>query len=298
MSRAKKHVEEEHENHERWLVSYADMMTLLMVLFIVLFAIGQTDQHKFDQLSEGLVSSFGQAKVLDGADGILEGSTKQAVQPDQTLSAQEALEREQQAAAARRLEVQNMAKARAAIEKALAAQHLTGAVEFRQESRGLVIDIVTDRVLFDLGSTTLRPDGQRVLDAVAPALTRLPNRLAVEGHTDNVPVSGRYPSNWELSAERATTVLRHLLTRHVRSSMVSAAGYADQRPLAANDTTAHRARNRRVAIVVLAGAPTATGVAGPTTTTAASPLDVTPDLGHEAGPATDTTPTTATGGHE
>ena len=290
MSKSKRRHEEheEHVNHERWLVSYADMMTLLMVLFIVLFAIGQTDQHKFDALHDGLAQSFGEAKVLDGADGILEGSTKQALQPDESLSAQDALEREQQAAAARKQEAEDMAKVRASISKALAAQHLTGAVEFRKDSRGLVIDIVTDRVLFDLGSTTLRPDGVRVLDAVAPSLRRLPNHLTVEGHTDNVPVTGRYASNWELSAERATTVLRHLLTRSVRSSMVSAAGYADERPLVANDTTAHRARNRRVAIVVLARTPVATATTG-----AATPTDLT-----DAVPAVPTVPTTTTtGGH-
>ena len=123
-------------------------------------------------------------------------------------------------------------------------------MQFEQRDNGLVVNVVTDRVLFELGEASLRPEGRKVLDAVAPALRGLPNALTVEGHTDNVPVSGRYASNWELSTERATTVLRYLLTRGVPSGQVSAAGYADQRPLSSNATAAGRARNRRVAIVV------------------------------------------------
>jgi chemotaxis protein MotB len=253
MSRGRKraHEEEEHENHERWLVSYADMMTLLMVLFVVLFAISSVNTDKFKALHDGLARSLGETKVLDGSEGVLQGATRQAITPDQSLEAQEALRRQQAAAAKAKLEAEAMDKVQAAITKALAVKHLERTVEFRRDARGLVINIVTDSVLFDVGSAELRPGGRTVLDAVAPALAKLPNALTVEGHTDNVPISGRYPTNWELSAERSTTVLRFLLTRHVKSSVVSAAGYADQRPLVPNDTVAHRARNRRVAIVVL-----------------------------------------------
>jgi len=262
--------EEEHVNHERWLLTYADMITLLMVLFIVLFAISQIDQKKFAQLHEGLAKSFGDAKVLDGGQGILSASTVQSITPDDSLSPRQSLDRQHQAARAAAQELEDMTRVRRGIAAALAAHGLTGAVQFSQETRGLVINVVTDRVLFELGSATLRPEGGLVLDAIAPQLVRLPNRLTVEGHTDNVPISGaRYPSNWELSAERATTVLRYLLDRHVKPSLVSAAGYADQRPLLPNDSAAHRARNRRVAIVVLSNL--VTSPAPPT-------LPVVPDL--------------------
>lgn len=271
--RAAEH-EEEHVNHERWLLTYADMITLLMVLFIVLFAISQVDQKKFDKFHDGLSQSFGDAKVLDGGNGVLQGSTKQAVTPDASQAAQQALDQQAQAVLASSREAESMAKVQAQISTRLAAQGLTGAVQFDQESRGLVINIVTDSVLFELGSATLRPEGRRVLDAITPPLSSLPNRLVIEGHTDNLPITGgRYPSNWELSAERATTVLRYLLTERVRPSSVSAAGYADQRPLVPNDTPAHRTRNRRVAIVVLSGTPTTqTTAAGTAPTALSAPL--------------------------
>jgi chemotaxis protein MotB len=112
---------------------------------------------------------------------------------------------------------------------------------------------VSDRVLFEPGQADLRAEGREVVDKLAAAIGRLPNKLAVEGHTDNVPISGRYASNWELSTARATTVLRELLERHgISPSRLSAAGYADERPLAANDTAEGRAANRRVELVVLA----------------------------------------------
>ena len=143
---------------------------------------------------------------------------------------------------------------RARITAALKKVGLEGAVQFQtKEQRGLVVNIVTDRVLFDLGEATLRPQGVRVLDAIAPALKGLPNEMVIEGHTDNLPISdARYASNWELSTQRATTVLRHLLEDGLSARKVAAAGYADQRPLKADTTAANRARNRRVAIVVLA----------------------------------------------
>jgi chemotaxis protein MotB len=244
--------EEEHANDERWLLTYADMITLLMVLFIVLFAISQVDQKKFEKFHDGLAQSFGDAHVLDGGAGVLQGSTKQAISPDGSQAAQQALDQQAQAVLAGRREADAMAKVQREISRRLAAEGLAGAVQFSRDSTGLVINVVTDSVLFELGSATLRPGGRRVLNAITPPLSSLPNRLVIEGHTDNLPISGgRYPSNWELSAERATTVLRYLLTEHIRPSVVSAAGYADQRPLVPNDTAAHRSRNRRVAIVVL-----------------------------------------------
>lgn len=250
----KAHVEEEHVNDERWLLTYADMITLLMVLFIVLFAIGQVDQKKFQELHDGLAKSFGTATVLDGGAGILQGSTAQSIAPDQSRQALQALQVQNQAAQNAQRQAADMSRVQQKISAALAAAGLANAVQFTQEKRGLVINVVTDRVLFELGSATLRPEGGRVLSAVAPPLAGLPNRLTVEGHTDNVPISGVFQTNWELSAERATTVLRYLLGQSIKPSKISAAGYADQRPLVANDTTEHRARNRRVAIVVLATA--------------------------------------------
>jgi chemotaxis protein MotB len=259
----------EHENAERWLLTYADMITLLMVLFIVLFAIGQIDQKKFDKLHDGLAQSFGTSTVLNGGAGLLDASAVQAPAPDDSRAGLEALQRQreamladQKAADAASKAAQTMSKLEGAFTEALKNQGLTGAVEFVEvDRRGLVVNIITDRVLFDLGQATLRPSGGKVLDAIAPVLKGLPNGLVIEGHTDNQPISdSRFASNWELSTERATTVLRHLLVDGIDASRVAAAGYADQRPLQAGDSAASRARNRRVAIVILS----------PTTTTTTS----------------------------
>jgi chemotaxis protein MotB len=125
-------------------------------------------------------------------------------------------------------------------------------VRFELDERGLVVTVVTDDVLFALGSATLRPAGNAVLDAIAPALKALPNQVTVEGHTDDLPLKGR-GSNWELSTERATSVLRYMLDRHaVPAGRLSAAGYADQRPLTPNISPAARSANRRVEVIVRA----------------------------------------------
>jgi chemotaxis protein MotB len=116
-----------------------------------------------------------------------------------------------------------------------------------------VVTIVTDQVLFETGKADLRPLGAEVLDAVAPVMVDLTNRISIEGHTDNVPISGaRFASNWELSAQRATTVLRYTIEHHgIAAARLSAAGFADTQPLASNDTPEGRSKNRRVEIVIL-----------------------------------------------
>ncbi len=259
------HAEEEPENSERWLLTYADMITLLMVLFIVLFAIGQVDQKKFDKLHDGLANSFGQPTVLQGSNGLLEGSAAQAPVPDDAVATSQSIQSQRDAAvqaqqaqaqAAARRQQASMEAVRKRILAALTKQGLADAVQFQtKEQRGLVVNIVTDRVLFDLGEATLRPQGVKVLDAIAPALKNLPNEMVIEGHTDNLPISdARFASNWELSTQRATTVLRHLLTRGLAARKVAAAGYADQRPLTPDSSATSRARNRRVAIVILSDA--------------------------------------------
>jgi chemotaxis protein MotB len=244
--------EEEHENHERWLITYADMITLLMVLFIVLYAIGQTDLAKFEALKKGLSSSLGTGKasiVAEGGDGVLSGAAKPIA-----AIAQAALRREQEQQQAVQQEKTRLTGAEETITRELSAAGLQNAVTFRMEERGLIVTIVSDSVLFDVGSADLRDDGRSVLDHLASALAQLPNHLAIEGHTDNTPIvgGGRYASNWELSTARSTAVLRYLVEAHgLSSDRVSAAGYADQRPVAPNDNPADKARNRRVEIVVL-----------------------------------------------
>jgi chemotaxis protein MotB len=276
--RKKHHEEEEHENHERWLVSYADMVTLLMCLFIVLYAISQVDKTKFAALASGLSASFGapitaetnsatgsSASVLSGlpapvdiAAGVGETTTSEGLSQKQVdqAAAQAALQRAQQLQAEAQNAYNQLAAARAAIDRALRAAGFAGAAQYQIDERGLVVHIIADKVLFDAAKADLRPDGARLLDAVAPTLQRLPNTLRVEGHANNVPVdpNGPWPSNWELSAYRATTVLRHLIGDRVPEARMSAAGYSDTEPLVPYTNPNALTLNRRVDIVVLSTA--------------------------------------------
>ncbi len=248
--RKRKGHEEEHENHERWLVTYADMLTVLMALFIVMFALSVVDKAKFEKFKEGLNGDLGSgASLLDGGPALQQAGDT-VIDLQAAITALDEKQSRQQAASQEQDELE---RARQKILQALVAKHMEDKVRFKLDERGLVVTVVTDDVLFSLGSATLRPQGNAVLDAIAPALKALPNQVTVEGHTDDLPISGRFASNWELSTERSTTVLRYLVdTHHVPAKRMSAAGYADQRPLTPNISAAARAANRRVEVIVRA----------------------------------------------
>ncbi len=271
--RAKKHEEEEHENHERWLVSYADMVTLLMCLFIVLFAMSQVDKAKFAALASGLSTSFGAPisvlpsntpsnSVLDGLPGTVDIAS--AIPPDETVqqadvnkaAAAAAAERAKRVAAEAADAYDELAAARDKIDAALTKSGHAGAAQYEIDERGLVVHIVADAVLFDAEESVLRPEGKAVLDAVAPTLVGLPNVLRIEGHANSLPVTpgGRWPSNWELSAYRATTVLTYLASDRVPEPRMYAAGYGSTRPLLPESDPNALSVNRRVDIVVLSNA--------------------------------------------
>jgi chemotaxis protein MotB len=266
---------EEHENHERWLVSYADMMTLLMVLFIVMFAISSINQGKFDQLKEGLHKGFGTPQtmmagggnlldsgsgvapddpqvdsVAEGGSGGVDANSWKAASPQQVAGLVKQTEQAQV-----RQEVENLKKAEEALKAALAKAGVPHGATFRFDERGLVVTIATDKVLFESGSARLRRQGRHILDAIEPTLAGLPNRISVDGHTNTVPIAtDRYPSNWELSTDRAAGVLRYLARPGgIPVDRMSAAGYADTRPLRPASDPRALVVNRRVEIVVLAG---------------------------------------------
>ena len=271
--RPKKHEEEEHENHERWLVSYADMVTLLMCLFIVLFAMSQVDKAKFAALSAGLSESFGapltvlpgttpEGSVLDGLPGAVDIAS--AIPPDPSVqdaavdaaAAAAAAERAKRVATEAASAYDELAEARDRIDAALTAAGYAGAARYEIDERGLVVHIVADEVLFDAEQAVLRPEGRIILDAVAPTLTGLPNVLRVEGHANHLPVSagGPWPSNWELSGYRASTVLRYLAADGIPEPRMSATGYSSTRPLVPESDPTALSVNRRVDIVVLSTA--------------------------------------------
>lgn len=263
MAKKKKAEEpEEHVNHERWMISYADMLTLLLALFIVMFAISKVDAAKFETFAEGAAEAFGQANVAlqgkvginDGSNGILKDQepNKDSQNPaDVGILARKALAEQEAQKRAMSAELDKLAKVRDQIARHLERKGLKESVQMNLDERGLVVNIVTDKVLFDSGEAALRKDGIVVLAIIAPAIKELPNRVTVEGHTDNVPITGKYASNWELSTARATTVLRELHRDGLVPTRSNATGYADTKPLMANTSDARRQRNRRVAIVVL-----------------------------------------------
>jgi chemotaxis protein MotB len=268
----------EHENEERWLLTYADMITLLMVLFIVMFAMSQVDQRKFMQLKNGLASGFGApVAMLSGGDAMLDPGG--AIAPDSINLAGQAGGRGSSnatdainAAAVAQLatatekaavaqEAKKLQQAQQALQKALQAAGLKNGATFRFDERGLVVTIATDKVLFDSGSATLLPEGRQILDALGPVLRALPNQLSIDGHTNSLPIhTAQFPSNWELSSARAIGVLRYLASsQHLPVTRMSETGFADSRPRIEGTGAKALVVNRRVEIVVLAAVDDAAG---------------------------------------
>jgi chemotaxis protein MotB len=303
--RPKKHEEEEHENHERWLVSYADMVTLLMCLFIVLYAISQVDITKFTSFSTGLQEGFGAPVTILNDGGAIDAEDESPLKPvqvaeeaaidgaeqtDAEKAAAEAVaaQQAQQTAAEARGAYDQLTALEAALQGALAAAGQSGAAQFVIDERGLVVHVVSDPVLFAPESAALQPRGAAVLDAMAPTLATMPNQVRVEGHANSLPVTrgGPWPSNWELSAVRATTVLRHLSESDgVPEDRMSAAGYGSTRPLVPDTDRSFVTVNRRVDIVVLSTASAQANELLPGLAAAASAPAPTPAPAPAAAPA-------------
>jgi chemotaxis protein MotB len=248
-----------HENEERWLLTYADMITLLLALFVVLFAISSVNVSKVKLLQQSLRDAFN-GKVVDGGQAIMQTANSVAVRtldtaprivpgtptlgtPD-TASARARL-------AARR-EQNELERLKRLLDAYAAAHGFKAQVDTVVTQRGLVVRLLTDNVLFDSGLAQIKPQGLPLLGEVGTLLgvDRL-HPIVVEGHTDDLPIAtSQYASNWELSTARAAAVVRWLIGRGLASKRFSAAGYADLRPLASNGTAAGRARNRRVEVVL------------------------------------------------
>ncbi|MDZ7729039.1 MAG: OmpA family protein [Dehalococcoidia bacterium] len=233
MSRRRKEEEAQPENHERWIVSYADMLTLLFALFVVLYTMGDPNPQKLEQVRTSLDRAF-QIGVLtssDGASPIFEGGG------GLTPSINEIREND----------IADIAETL----KPFSGLGSDG-VQVRSDGQSITVSLA-DNMLFASGSAALEPDSREVLDEVATLLGAMPNNVRVEGHTDNVPVNHPdYPTNWELSSARANTVVRFLVDEGgIEADRLSAAAFADTQPLASNDTPEGRALNRRADIVIL-----------------------------------------------
>ena len=245
-----------HENEERWLLPYADMITLLLALFIMLYAASSVNNTKLDKLSKSIQVAFNGKKATPGENQTDKQSEVPKEAPaDKLLSAGVTLQQLQKAAAAvedRTKEDQRLRRLKRKIDAAAKAQGFEKSVTATINERGLIIRLVSDKVLFKTGSAVIQPGIKGLLLDITRVLQSEPNNIRVEGHTDSIPIATKqFPSNWELSATRSTAVVRLLIRDGMKAPRLGAAGYGDQRSRASNATAAGRALNRRVEIVVL-----------------------------------------------
>ncbi|MBI5409979.1 MAG: OmpA family protein [Nitrospirae bacterium] len=223
----KKKKPEEHENVERWMVSYADFVTLLFCFFTAMYAISNIDTSKLGKFVKSMRSAFNASETNVNTFNVIEGI--QIIAPPDA-------------------EVEAVVKN--SLESVISGSK--GGIEIRSDRRGIVISVM-DKFLFETGAAKLRETARPIVDSVASALKRLPNVVRIEGHTDNVPINNNeFSSNWELSAKRAINVSKYFVNAHgIQPERISAIGYAEYKSVASNNTPEGRAKNRRVDIVIL-----------------------------------------------
>jgi len=246
-------LEEEHVEHvdERWMASYMDMVTVLMCMFIVLFAMSSVDADKFEQLKNSLATGFGASEVgsIDTAEGIV-------VPADRVGEEGEPVEVPLTEMDLAKAEVDKLEQLKEQMRLNLAAGGLEHTVEFKIDERGLTIRLVGSETFFASNSVSLAGVAPAVLDAVSPVLASTTYEIAVEGHADTRPPGPPFATNWELSSGRATQVLRRLVeTGGVAQERIGAIGFGSARPMATGGTEADMATNRRVDIVVISDQP-------------------------------------------
>jgi chemotaxis protein MotB len=231
------------EHHERWLISYADLITLLFAFFVVMYAISIVNEGKYQVLSDALGDAFG------GRGAATQVNTN--VEPVLPLS--HIINRKRNEAARR--EQERMGVMARELSATLLPLVKSGQVRVTQNARGVSVEINAS-VLFEQGQAVLDPEAREVLGAVAGLLRDDTHRIEVEGHTDDVPIASPvYPSNWELSTARAASVVRLFIDNGLPPARLSAIGFADTRPVAPNTEAAGQTRNRRVAVTILAALP-------------------------------------------
>lgn len=210
-----------------WMTTYSDLVTLLLCFFVLLYGISSVDEVKLEGLKSALKSGFG---VFDGSESIVDIGAPMGdrVIPDQ------------------------LSLLYASLDQFITDTGIEESVKLEMEERGLVVRF-SDQIFFDLGKADLKTESLGILEKLAPLLREVPNPIRVEGHTDSLPIrTAKFPSNWELSSYRATSVIRYLVEEQEFSpERLSAAGYGEYRPVVDNDTERNRALNRRVDIIIL-----------------------------------------------
>jgi len=255
MPRAKKHAA--HENHERWLVSYADFITLLFAFFVVMFASSQTDKAKAKQVSESVKEALENGGVPSVVREVLGGTVDEKGKGNAQMrgpgGARQGEKGEKEPAKPETPPpTAELLPSMQYLTRELAEEIKTGKIQMRLDARGLVISL-REAAFFASGDDTINAASVPSIGKMAVVLRSLPNPVRLEGHTDSVPIhTERFRNNWELSASRSIAMLELLTTRfEIPAGRFAVAGYADTIPLASNDTEEGRAHNRRVDIVIL-----------------------------------------------
>jgi chemotaxis protein MotB len=225
--------EEDKENLERWLLTYADLITLLLAFFVMLYVFSKQDARKYDAMTMQLKAIF------SGGAGIVKEGGRTGSQTVESFAPGRSNEEI-------RKQLDEQIKSLAGPD---GAQNNISVIT---DERGIVIRIM-DKAFYDPGKADLKEKAKETLDKIVPVIKTLPNDIRIEGHTDNVPINtAEFKSNWELSVRRATEVVRYLIENGgIKPERISAAGYAEYRPMAPNDSDANRSLNRRIEIIVV-----------------------------------------------
>ena len=246
MSRRKKHHAEHHEEHtdESWLVPYADILTLLLALFIVLYASADANKTKFNALAQSFNVAF------SGSPSVFDNNRSITPEIDPTKPNQTNNDGGKEQAQLR--ETVQLLQVKKELDKYIQNNNLVGDLSTVITDDGLMIRI-KDSALFPSGSAELRPDSQHLGTDIAKMLSSLSQRIVISGHTDNEPINTReFPSNWELSSKRAINFMKFLLSHgNLKPERFSAVGYGQYRPVASNDTADGRSKNRRVEVLIM-----------------------------------------------
>jgi chemotaxis protein MotB len=230
----KKH--EEHENHERWLVSYADFITLLFAFFVVMYSISSVNEGKFRTVSDSIKAALN--PIVSPANVAVPFTIGQ----NKAVTVNPTIDTVKEPAVRRLREIMRSLKNETQLD----------IIQMKELSNGDIVLTLPDTVLFRTGEAVLRPEARPFIQAISEVLIDLDRHVRVEGHSDNVPIrTAQFPSNWELSATRAVTVVRTLSEQYgLQADHLTAVGHADSRPLVDNLTPENRGKNRRVEIVV------------------------------------------------
>jgi chemotaxis protein MotB len=244
-----------HENHDRWLISYADFITLLFALFVVMFASSQTDKSKARQISQSVKEAFDTGGVRAVVHEILGGTVDDVGKGNAMMrgpGGSQKLTTPREEIPTEKISVSELTPSMQYLTQALSSEIKDGKVEVRLESRGLVVSL-RQSAYFPSGGDEIAPAGFGSLAKIAKTIRDLPNPIRLEGHTDSIPIhNAHFRSNWELSAARSIAMLELFCVQYgLPRNRFAIAGYADTSPVDSNDTPEGRGHNRRVDLVIL-----------------------------------------------